>query len=92
MKVLNEKLDEFCEKPRNLSEPRKRYVPSPDFTPEALEAADEAQRKVLAHQMQQVQETGQPIRGHYAYDIVQKQLDSQKLAQFLDYRRQFERS
>lgn len=34
---LNEKLDEFYERPRNMSEPRKRYVGSPDARPEALE-------------------------------------------------------
>lgn len=41
MRILNEKLDEFQEMPRNMSEPRMKYVPSPDLRPEALEEADE---------------------------------------------------
>jgi len=41
MSLLNAKLDEYQEIPRNLSEPIKRYVPSPDFRPEALAEADE---------------------------------------------------
>lgn len=47
MRILNEKLDEFQEMPRNMSEPRMKYVPSPDLRPEALEEADEMQRNVL---------------------------------------------
>jgi alpha-beta hydrolase superfamily lysophospholipase len=47
MRILNEKLDEFQEMPRNLSEPKMRYVPSPDLRPEALEEADEAQRQLI---------------------------------------------
>ena len=41
MRILNEKLDEFQEMPRNMSEPRMKYAPSPDLRPEALEEADE---------------------------------------------------
>ena len=47
MRILNEKLDEFQEMPRHMSEPRMKYVPSPDLRPEALEEADEMQRNVL---------------------------------------------
>jgi len=36
IKILNEKLDEVTEMPRNLSEPRMKYVPSPDFREEAI--------------------------------------------------------
>jgi hypothetical protein len=36
MKMLNEKLDEFQEKPRNMSEPKLKYVPTPDLRPEAI--------------------------------------------------------
>ena len=41
-----------------MSEPRYKYVPSPDMRPEALEEADETQRLVLLEQMRQMQETG----------------------------------
>ena len=58
MCILNAKLDEYQECPRNLSEPNRRYVPSPDFRPEALEEADEEQQAILLAQMQIVQETG----------------------------------
>jgi len=37
---LNEKLDNYQERPRNMSEPRKRYIGSPDARPEALEKMD----------------------------------------------------
>ena len=47
MSLLNAKLDEYQECPRNLSEPIKRYVPSPDFRPESLEQADEEQQELL---------------------------------------------
>jgi hypothetical protein len=40
LKMLNDKLDEFQEKPNSFSEPRKRYVPSPDLRPEAVEALE----------------------------------------------------
>jgi len=33
---LNEKLDEFQEKPRNLSEPKLKLQPATDFTPETI--------------------------------------------------------
>ena len=54
MRILNEKLDEYQELPRNISEPKMKYVPSPDLRVEALEEADEAQRAVLLEQMQRV--------------------------------------
>lgn len=47
MAILNERLDDVQEMPRNLSEPRKRYVPSPDLRPEVLEEADDMQKQVL---------------------------------------------
>lgn len=47
MAILNERLDDVQEMPRNLSEPRKRYVPSPDLRPEVLEEADDIQKQVL---------------------------------------------
>ena len=45
--MLNEKLDDYAEKPYNFSEPRKRYVPSPDLRPEAIEALEPRQKQVL---------------------------------------------
>lgn len=36
MKLLNERLDQFQDKPRNMSEPKMRYVPSADLRPEAV--------------------------------------------------------
>jgi len=42
--MLNEKLDDFQEKPYNHSEPRKKYVASPDFRPEAIEALEPLQK------------------------------------------------
>ena len=51
MRILNDKLDEFQDKPRNMSEPRMKFVPSPDLRPEALEEADEVQRTILLQQM-----------------------------------------
>ena len=47
MKMLNNKLDEFQEKPRNRSEPKLKYVPSPDFSPKALEEAEPHQKQYL---------------------------------------------
>lgn len=47
MRILNEKLDEYWELPRSMSEPRLKYVPSPDLRPEALEEADDVQRQIL---------------------------------------------
>ena len=41
MAVLNERLDDVQEMPRNLSEPRRKYVASPDLRPEALDEADD---------------------------------------------------
>ena len=41
MQKLNDKLDEFEPMPRNRSEPRMKYYPSPDFRPEAMEKLDE---------------------------------------------------
>jgi len=40
LKMLNKKLDDFQEKPRNRSEPRMKYVPSPDFRPQTIEEAE----------------------------------------------------
>jgi hypothetical protein len=40
LKLLNEKLDEYIEKPHNFSEPRRKYVQSPDLRPEAIEALE----------------------------------------------------
>ena len=40
LSTLNNKLDDFQEKPRNRSEPRMKYMPSPDFSPKALEEAE----------------------------------------------------
>lgn len=40
LKMLNEKLDDYQEKPYAFSEPRKRYVPSPDLRPEAIESLE----------------------------------------------------
>jgi hypothetical protein len=37
MKKLNAKLDEFAEKPRNFSEPKLKYLPTPDLRPEAVQ-------------------------------------------------------
>ena len=37
IKKLNEKLDEFQDKPRNLSEPKLKYIPAPDLRPETIE-------------------------------------------------------
>ena len=54
MRMLNEKLDDFQEKPRNRSEPKKKYVPSPDFSPKALEEAEPHQRQYLLKQMQEL--------------------------------------
>ena len=51
IRILNEKLDETHEKPRNRSEPRKRFVASPDMRPEALEEADEEHRQALMAQI-----------------------------------------
>lgn len=47
LKMLNEKLDEFQEKPASFSEPRRRYVPSPDLRPEAVEALEPHQKLQL---------------------------------------------
>ena len=49
LQMLNEKLDEVQEIPRNLSEPRMKYFPSPDLRPEALEEveSDEIRRAIL---------------------------------------------
>ena len=47
MRMLNDKLDDFQERPRNRSEPKKKYVPSPDFSPKALEEAEPLQRQYL---------------------------------------------
>lgn len=38
LKLLNDKLDEFQDKPRNMSEPKLRYVAPPDLRPEAVDA------------------------------------------------------
>ena len=53
MKLLNEKLDDFQEKPRNRSEPKQKYVPSPDFSPKALAEAEPHQRALLLQKMQE---------------------------------------
>ena len=55
--------------PRTLSEPRMRYVPSPDMRPEALEEADDVQRQLLIQQMKQMQETGVAPTSFYSYDF-----------------------
>ena len=47
LKMLNDKLDNYQEKPRNRSEPKMKYVPSPDFSPKALEEAEPLQRQFL---------------------------------------------
>jgi len=47
MSFLNEKLDEYQEKPRNITEPRKKYMASPDMRPEALEMMDPMQREIF---------------------------------------------
>ena len=69
MRILNDKLDEFQDKPRNMSEPRMKYVPSPDLRPEALEEADEVQRTILLQQMKQIQDTGITPTSHFSYDF-----------------------
>ena len=38
MQKLNNKLDEYQDKPRNFSEPKLRYVPTADLRPEAIES------------------------------------------------------
>ena len=53
MKLLNEKLDDFQEKPRNRSEPKLKYVPSPDFRPQALAEAEPHQRALLEQKLQE---------------------------------------
>ena len=53
MKLLNEKLDDFQEKPRNRSEPKLKYVPSPDFRPQALAEAEPPQRALLEQKLQE---------------------------------------
>ena len=84
--ILNEKLDDYQEMPRNMSEPRMKYVPSPDLRPEALEEADEGQRQILLQQMKQIQETGHTPVGHYSFDFNKYQTERMKLNQFIEYR------
>jgi hypothetical protein len=38
MQKLNNKLDEYQDKPRNFSEPKLRYVPTTDLRPEVIES------------------------------------------------------
>ena len=55
MRILNEKLDEYQELPRSLSEPRMKYAPSPDLRPEAIaEVTDDAQKQQLLMAFQQI--------------------------------------
>lgn len=36
IKTLNAKLDQYQDKPRNFSEPKLKYMPTPDLRPEAI--------------------------------------------------------
>jgi hypothetical protein len=36
IKKLNAKLDQYQDKPRNFSEPKLKYMPTPDLRPEAI--------------------------------------------------------
>ena len=58
MRILNQRLDEVQELPRNLSEPRLKYFPSPDLRPEVLQETDEVQRSILMRQIETMKETG----------------------------------
>lgn len=92
LKMLNDKLDDYQEKPYTFSEPRKRYVPSPDLRPEAIESLEPHQRDVLMQQLQYMQESGQELAGYHTYDFDKVEENKVKLENFHLYRKKFEAS
>lgn len=83
---LNERLDNYQERPRNMSEPRKRYIGSPDARPEALEKMDPPVREHFIEQL----ESGGQIQGFLAYDVAAYRTQKQQLEDFVAYRKKFE--
>ena len=92
MQKLNDKLDEFEPMPRNRSEPRMKYYPSPDFRPEAMEKLDEEQRRIFLQKKFQLEHQNIPWTGYCDYDANQIMEEKEKLKNFLSYRKQFEMS
>lgn len=92
MKLLNEKLDDFQEKPRNRSEPKLKYVPSPDLSPTALAEAEPHQRQMLLQKRQEERESGEETGGYFTADMQEIQIEKIKFKDFIEYRSQFELS
>lgn len=87
MKRLNQKLEEFAEKPRTLSEPKLRYIPTADLRPEAIEAMEPQARWLL---QKQLQEGTYVDKDAYQLDDREYQTEKELLINFLTYRRKFE--
>ena len=87
--MLNEKLDEFQDKPRNMSEPKMRYVPPPDLSAEAIEALSP---RTYQHIKTQIEEGTLNTEESYTFDIASYQQEKAILDNFLIYRHKFEQS
>ena len=69
-----------------------KYIPSPDYSPQALEEVEPHQKQFLLDQMQEEQCTGIIQEGYFTIDMQANAIEKMKFKEFVEYRNQFELS